>query len=469
MLSLNEYAGTLSDFGLTNNQAKAYLTMVQLGIASIREVSNASEIRREEVYRMLSDLEKLGLIEKVLGKPLKIKAIPVEAALSLLIEHEKQLTKDKLSSLIDKKETFLNEFQMFSLKSEGKNDEANFSLITPREAVITKGASMLNAAKRSMDIVTSFDGVRMLQNIISNYNEEAMNAVRKGVKLRIVINTSEHKELVLKIPDDYQRLIELKYTNQPLNHYTIIDYEEALVSTSSEPLIGNTPYLWTNNRNLIEILKMDFERVWSASFTKENVTDVNAQSISNIINSLKPTNHTMFSYSNQEEKHKVLFSFIKSGLDNDEVTVYITTEETEDQIRETMKIFGIDVDKYEKTDALHIIESSYDPSEGFDVNSTIDYLKNFYDEAITNGFNGCRICGEMEYFFKHNLIEKMLEYEKTLNRLFNTPIIGICAFNKNTINDYDDPCNLFCQLAMAHSNVITMNGSNLQKVEIHRF
>jgi len=469
MSSLDEYADTLSDFGLTHNQAKAYLAMVQLGIASIREVSNASEIRREEVYRMLPDLEKLGLIEKVLGKPLRIKATPVDTALFLLIEREKQLTENKLSSLIDRKETFLSDFNVYNLLSERKIDEANFSLIMPREAVVSKGANMLGVAKKSMDIVTSFDGVRMLQNIISNYDEEVVNAVSKGVKMRIVVSTSEKRELILRIPGEYQRLMEIRYNSKPLNHYTIVDYEEALISTSTEPIIENTPYLWTNNGNLIEILKVDFERVWSASFTKEDLKDENAQNISSVINSLKPMNHVMFSYSNTEEKHNVLFSFVENGLENNEVAVYITTEETADQIREAMRKYNIDVEKYESIEALHIIESSYDPSEGFDVTSTIAYLKHFYDEALVDGFKGCRICGEMEYFFKNNLIEKMLEYEKTLNRLFTTPIIGICAFNKNTINDYDDPCNLFCQLAMAHSNILTLNGNKLQKVEIHRF
>lgn len=440
--------------------------MVQLGIASIREVSKVSEIRREEVYRMLPDLEKLGLIEKVLGKPLKIKATPLNVALSLLIEHEKQQSKDKLSSLIDKKETFLNDFHSYSLQLERKDDEANFSLIILREAVISKGASMFEAAERGMDIVTSLDGIRMFQNIISDYDEVVKKAISKGVKLRIVLSTSEHSDSVLRIVGEYQELMELRYSNQPLNHYTIVDYEEALISTSTDPLLGNTPYLWTDNRNLIEILKVDFDRVWNTSFTTRDLTDENAQDLSRIINSLKPMNHVMFSYSNPEEKYNVLFNYIKIGLNNDEVAVYITTEETADQIREAMRRYGIDTEKYEKTDALHIIEANYNPSEGFDIPSTIEYLKNFYDEARKNGFRGCRICREMEYFFKNNLIEEMLEYEKTLFRIFTTPIIGICAFNKNTINDYNDPISLYDELIVAHGNVLTMKGNKLRKVEI---
>ncbi len=43
MMSLEEYANILSDFGLTHNQAKAYIAAVQLGIASISQVSKVSK------------------------------------------------------------------------------------------------------------------------------------------------------------------------------------------------------------------------------------------------------------------------------------------------------------------------------------------------------------------------------------------------------------------------------------------
>jgi sugar-specific transcriptional regulator TrmB len=45
MISLEEYANVLSDFGLTHNQAKAYIAAVQLGIASISQVSKVSKVR----------------------------------------------------------------------------------------------------------------------------------------------------------------------------------------------------------------------------------------------------------------------------------------------------------------------------------------------------------------------------------------------------------------------------------------
>ncbi len=103
---------------------------------------------------MLPKLNELGLIEKLLGKPAKIRATPVEEALSILIKREKEIANKKLSALIAKKDAFLKNFKNYELKS-GIEEKSQFSLITDRRAVISKGMVMLKNAKRTMNIITS--------------------------------------------------------------------------------------------------------------------------------------------------------------------------------------------------------------------------------------------------------------------------------------------------------------------------
>ena len=85
MPTVEENGKTLETFGLSRNQAVIYLTAVRLGLASFNEISRNSKIRREEVYRSVPVLEKLGLVERVLGNPIKVRATPVEEALPILI------------------------------------------------------------------------------------------------------------------------------------------------------------------------------------------------------------------------------------------------------------------------------------------------------------------------------------------------------------------------------------------------
>jgi len=90
MDSLTELAEKLSEYGITYNQAKVYVAAAKLVIASVSQISKKSNVSREEVYRLLPKLEKLGLIEKTIERPLRIKATNFRAALSILINHRRE-------------------------------------------------------------------------------------------------------------------------------------------------------------------------------------------------------------------------------------------------------------------------------------------------------------------------------------------------------------------------------------------
>ena len=90
MLSIDSTAKDLVEFGLTLNQAKAYLALLRLGTTSATQISQLCKVRREEIYRALGELEKHGLVERIIGKPLKFKPLSLERTLSQLLEKKKQ-------------------------------------------------------------------------------------------------------------------------------------------------------------------------------------------------------------------------------------------------------------------------------------------------------------------------------------------------------------------------------------------
>jgi len=70
-------------------------------------------------------------------------------------------------------------------------------------------------------------------------------------------------------------------------------------------------------------------------------------------------------------------------------------------------------------------------------------------------------------FFKHNLIRELIEYEKTLHRVLDIPMIAICAYNASQINKSKDPANLYGELARAHGTVLfTGLDTKLGRMEI---
>jgi len=291
----------------------------------------------------------------------------------------------------------------------------------------------------------------------------------------MVLNVTEHEDPIVNIVKEYENSrapIELKYTDQPITHFMTVDFKEALVATSVGPTMGENPCLWTDDNSLVGMLQKNFEGLWHASVDLKTIeTDGVAEKMMHVLRDLRATNHVIILYDSLKAKHNVLFNYLKIGLENGEAGAYIATEENPSQIRDAMKRFGIEVEKYEKAGALrilgcndfYIIEGKFSPA------TTIGLMNKMYNEALTKGFKGCRITGETACFFKHNLVKELVEYERTLHRVFDFPIIGVCAYNANTVIKASNPMDLYNELLKAHGTVLFSGlDKELGKIEIRK-
>lgn len=77
-MNLKDLSKKLERFGISENQGKIYLTLIQHGELRIQEISNLTQIPRSSVYENLKTLSDLGLIEKIIeSKFVKIKPYPI--------------------------------------------------------------------------------------------------------------------------------------------------------------------------------------------------------------------------------------------------------------------------------------------------------------------------------------------------------------------------------------------------------
>src|SRR4030067_1135420 len=92
----DENTELLLGLGLSLNQARVYLAILKLEKTTVGQVAKFSKVRREDVYRILPTLEKMGLIEKLMGKPTEIRATPISDALTFLVAEEKSKSDERL-------------------------------------------------------------------------------------------------------------------------------------------------------------------------------------------------------------------------------------------------------------------------------------------------------------------------------------------------------------------------------------
>jgi len=453
--NLDDSVILLSEFGLTPYEAKVFLVALKLGFSSASRISKESEIRREEVYRTLPKLEKAGLVERVLGRPVKFRAIPIDEAVSLLLKRKEEAAIKELQELSGKKDQLITLFKSLTPKHQSKDDKAQFVLVTEKDTIAIRMESLIDSATSRIDIA---DSTANIARFLLNYEENIRNALARKVRVRIITEYPDEEEALQRIiinnlPKDEVRL---RYLDDIPSRYVLFDGTDVMLSTSAQGSLDESRTLWTQDTNLVSLIRRDFDEQFSKSIDWYTYISTPIENILRSLKHIKPRDHVILFYDTPRLKQEILFSYIKQGLERGESAKYICSEETTSEIADGMREFGIDVDAFQKSGALEILQYDefYIKDGKFDVQEVMDSWQEFYNQSRAAGFKGLRVTGEMSCFINNNLTEELLEYEKALHSVLDIPISAICAYSSWSIENLENPVNIYSELVKAHGKVL---------------
>jgi len=267
LFSFEEAAKELASLGLTGNQARAYVALVQLRIAPVSKIAKLSKIRREEIYRMMPKLEKLGLVEKMLGKPVKYRYVPPEKALFTLFRRKQETAHRTISELREKRRRLLKQLGSLGVKARIEEEGPHFVLISAREQALDKMVTMVRKAKKSLAIATPRYGVQ-LGYTVHEQADVFRRAIRKGVKTRILLEIDDLDDLMFKMLKELEvseGIIEVRHMDNLTSHIVIADDAEVIVGTFLMPTSEKHVDLWTNSPAYVDVMKAFFDRIWQDS------------------------------------------------------------------------------------------------------------------------------------------------------------------------------------------------------------
>jgi sugar-specific transcriptional regulator TrmB len=227
----DENTDLLLGLGLSLNQARVYLAILKLEKTTVGQVAKFSKVRREDVYRLLPSLEKMGLVERLLGKPTEVRATPISDALSFLIAEEKNKSDERLTGM----KSNVQRLSLKDWKQPLPGDASIYILIAEKKAILGKTSELVANSRKEVALIA--DKERIIP-ILAQFSDEYTQAIKKGAQIRI------------------------KFHREPLNHFIMSDDKEAMITGSKESGLGESPSLWTNNNNLIGVLRTGFESDW---------------------------------------------------------------------------------------------------------------------------------------------------------------------------------------------------------------
>jgi sugar-specific transcriptional regulator TrmB len=253
----DESTKTLTGFGLNRSQARSYLTLLDIGIASVKDVAKNSNIARPDTYRALSDLQEFGLVEKLITFPTKFKALPITDAISVLM-----LRRNKETAELGKKATTL----MRSLSERNlhiqRSEDNQLTLILGGDAITAKLHKIMQNSKKRICVICPKKDFFQCRQFISETLQETV-----GNRLTIMLITENHvgprepKEIRdLKKNPNFQ----VKYLEgMPTVCFAVFDQKEVIIINTPEIEYSNSSVIWSNTPCLIELAKNYFEHLWN--------------------------------------------------------------------------------------------------------------------------------------------------------------------------------------------------------------
>ena len=254
---MKEDLQVLTDLGLNLLQAKVYLSLAEIGKSDVKKISKVSKVARPDVYRALSQLKELGLIEEEIIRPTRFRAIPTEIALDTLLERKAT----KYRKLKSKTQSLISRFKRKNNKVVSDKKEAEFIFVPSQEAVIQRLKKAIEGTNASVDIVTSCKRFKFASYCMS---EDIKGARLRGVKFRVIIEETGEKEMAIMEEFWKNPMTEVKYASEITRTFmALYDKKEVFIFTLPEADLKESPALWSNDSSLVGMADTYFELIWS--------------------------------------------------------------------------------------------------------------------------------------------------------------------------------------------------------------
>jgi len=255
----NDDIGFLSELGLSNNQIRIYLSLLKIGSpAKAFIIYQTSGVPRQDVYRVLFELQQLGIVEKKIATPNEFSAVEPKKAVSILIENKQQ----QISELSSKAEIFSRKATERYCKLHPLPDKDRFTLITEKQAIIH---TIKEAIEKSQKIFCFIVPKREFLQWLAVLSESLILIKDKNIKVRWITQMPDQAD-VPKIYDILKQNhhIQIKFiSNTASVKFALSDESEIVLAVLEGGNFAETPALLTNSPAVVSLGRNYFEDCWT--------------------------------------------------------------------------------------------------------------------------------------------------------------------------------------------------------------
>jgi len=255
----------LKDFGLTENESEVYIYLAKGCMQKAGTISKRLKMHKAQVYRILNNLRKKGLVESTFEVPMRFEAVRFKSFLDLMIK----VKQEEATLLKEKQDELLAHWNSINIQCPVFNS-GRFMIIEGRNNLYSMLFQIIERAENEVLAVT--DVLGLIQTI-----RRGLLDVVENNKTRFRFLTTITKENVQKIKPVLERLT-TSNANFTVNHVDLVsgicprfiikDDEEAIIfllskeesSVDSKHETG----IWMD-KSAVFYAKSFFEELWHKS------------------------------------------------------------------------------------------------------------------------------------------------------------------------------------------------------------
>lgn len=248
----------MMEYGLTEYEARTYLALLHLGVASARDVANLSRVPRTKIYSVLDDLHAKQLAEIIPERPKKYGVVPFDVYLR---QFEREY-KAKLAKIEDDKKFLM---AAFTTREGSAPDKAgSFQVLKGRKNVLNRKYEMVGRSDiEILEMGTEYSAVRM-----GYYLPLLKDRARTGTKLKLLCPvTDANRENV----DEFGTIGEVRQNpgKSPGSVILVVDDSEVLIChyvPDDEHLFkGEDIAIWSDDKAIVRDMKATIVAAWDAA------------------------------------------------------------------------------------------------------------------------------------------------------------------------------------------------------------
>ena len=246
------------DHGLTEYQARVYLTLLDLGNATASQVTPHARVPRTRIYATMSQLHEKGLVEIIPETPLRYKPVPFDRFLKKSVSE----LQERAESLEKNLEAIAKEFAVVG--QVAPEERGRFEAIYGRRNARERLIKMYEGTQKSW---IGIGTARSPGRVMRGFGEYIIDNAAKGARFRYMFPVTQENLKDVQRLGKYADIRNVDFYVPMYMH--VADAREFIMShpipDDASFYRGDDICIWTDDKALAEAVANIMENTWQGA------------------------------------------------------------------------------------------------------------------------------------------------------------------------------------------------------------